>query len=311
MARRRSDIGADSLDLLLDTICNVFGGIILMAILVVLQTQASAGRIPEPAREDVQRTVEAQRLRFECDRLADRAASLAQHRDAVAGTFQATTSPVGERLADTQSEFRKAVDEAQRRIKVTETEVEASRRDRIKDEDMLRTVESGLKDKQAEVQSLEKEIEQLPTMSSRQVRLPHRQGIVVGEAKYFLIMQGRAYYVGYRHLAHHHLHVEPDDVADPPPAIYEQAVRITPRAGGGFVVPENMQRGDALDRRINAYRPANDYFVFLVCNDNPSFVAFQRFKASVAGSGFHHVVFPAIAEGGAVTVQPWLFHESE
>lgn len=311
MARRRSDIGADSLDLLLDTICNVFGGIILMAILVVLQTQTSAGRIPEPAAEDVQRTVEAQRLRFECERLANRAESFAQHRDAVAGTFQATTSPTGERLADAQGEFRKAIDEAHRRIKMTDEEVAASRRDKDRNEDLLRTAESMLSDKQAEIKSLEREAEQLPTMSSKQVRLPHRRGIVVGEAKYFMILAGRAYYVGYRHRGHHHLHVEPDDVADPPSAIYEQAVRITPRAGGGFVVPENMQRGDALDRLINAYQPANDYFVFLVCNDSPSFAAFQRFKAAVVASGFHHVVFPTIPVGNTITVQPWLFHESE
>jgi hypothetical protein len=308
---RRSDLGADSLDLLLDTICNVFGGIILMAILVVLQTQTSAGRIPEPATEDVQRTVEAQRLRFECKRLANRAESLAQHRDAVAGTFQATTSPTGERLADAQGEFRKAIDEAHRRIKMTEGEVAASRRDKDKNEDLLRTAESRLSDKQAEIKSLEKEVEQLPTTSSKQVRLPHRRGIVVGEAKYFMILAGRAYYVGYRHRGHHHLHVEPDDVADPPPAIYEQAVRITPRPGGGFAVPENVQPGDRVERLLSVYQPANDYFVFLVCNDSPSFAAFQRFKAAVVASGFHHVVFPTVAEGGAITVQPWLFHESE
>jgi hypothetical protein len=308
---RRSDLGVDSLDLLLDTICNVFGGIILMAILVVLQTQTSAGRIPEPATEDVQRTVEAQRLRFECERLANRATNLAQHRDAVAGTFQATTSPTGERLADAQGAFRMAIEEAQRRVKTTEAEVAASRRDHTKSEDLLRTAESGLKDKHAEVRSLEKEVEQLPTTASKQVRLPHRRGIVAGEAKYFMILASRAYYVGYRHRGHHHLHVEADDVADPPPAIYEQAVRITPRAGGGFAVPENVQPGDAVDRLLSAYRPANDYFVFLVCNDSPSFAAFQRFKAAVVASGFHHVVFPTVAENGMITVEPWLFHESE
>jgi len=308
---RRSDLGSDSMDLLLDTICNVFGGIILMAILVVLQTQTSLGRIPEPKAEDVQRAIEAKRLRFECERLGGRAAGLAQHRDEVAGTFQATTSPTGERLADAQSEFRKAIDDAHRRIKMAEADVAASRRDKDKNDDLLRTAESSLKGKQGEVKSLEKEVEQLSAASSRQVRLPHRRGVVVGEAKYFLIMGGRAYYVGYRHRGHHHLHVEADDVADPPPAIYEQTVRITPRLGGGFAVPENTQRGDAVDRLVNAYRPANDYFVFLVCNDSPSFAAFQRFKAAVVASGFHHVVYTTIPVGDSITVQPWLFHESE
>jgi hypothetical protein len=66
-----------------------------------------------------------------------------------------------------------------------------------------------------------------------------------------------------------------------------------------------------LDSFLGSFQPGNDYFVFFVCNDNPSFAAFQRFKAAVVANGFHHVVFPKIAEGGAITVQPWLLHEAE
>ena len=36
MARKKSNVNAGSLDLLLDTICNTFGGILLIALLVVI-----------------------------------------------------------------------------------------------------------------------------------------------------------------------------------------------------------------------------------------------------------------------------------
>jgi len=308
---RRSDFGADSLDLLLDTICNVFGGIILMAILVVLQTQTSAGRIPEPTTEDVDRSLEAQRLRFECERLGGRLTVLSQHRDEIAQTFQATTSPTGERLAGAQEEFRKAIEEASRRARATKLDVLATHKEMAKSEDVLRTADQTLREKQAEVESVEDELRQAQAPPSRQVRLPHQRGMVVGEAKYFMILGGRAYYVGYRHRGHHHLHVEGRDIAEPFPAIYEQEVRIVPRVGGGFAVPERTTPGDALDSLLGSFQPANDYFVFFVCNDNPSFAAFQRFKAAVVANRFHHVVFPKIAAGGTITVQPWLLHEAE
>jgi len=308
---RQSDFGADSLDLLLDTICNVFGGIILMAILVVLQTQTSAGQIPELGPQEMERALEAQRLCFECERLQARADGLSRHREEITRIFCATTSPTGERLADAQVEFRKAIEEARGRAKATESDILATRKDLAKSEDALRTAGQTLEEKQVEVERLEEELRQAQAPPSRRARLPHQRGMVVGEAKYFMILGGRAYYVGYRHRGHHHLHVEQQDVAEPPPAIYEQEVRIVPRANGGFAVPERTTPGDTLDSLLGSFQPANDYFVFFVCNDNPSFAAFQRFKAAVVANRFHHVVLPKIAEGGAITVQPWLLHEAE
>ena len=52
MARRRSTIGDGSLDLLLDTICNTFGGIILIALMVVIMlTESSKSSSQTPASD--------------------------------------------------------------------------------------------------------------------------------------------------------------------------------------------------------------------------------------------------------------------
>ena len=50
MRRRRALAPADSLDLLLDTMCNTFGGIILIALLVALMPQKQPdGEAPSPS----------------------------------------------------------------------------------------------------------------------------------------------------------------------------------------------------------------------------------------------------------------------
>ena len=65
--RRRSASPTDSLELLLDTISNVFGAIILMAILVVISAQSTVIRIPKKTSPSV---VEQRQLKFDEARLA-------------------------------------------------------------------------------------------------------------------------------------------------------------------------------------------------------------------------------------------------
>ena len=315
MARRRSDIGADSLDLLLDTICNVFGGIILMAILVVLQTQTSAGRIPAPATEDVQRTVEAQRLRFECDRLQERAMNLAQHRDEVVRTFQATTSPTGERLADAQAEFRKAIEDAQRRVKATEGDAGTGRKDQAKAEDLLSTAEQALKEKRAEVRSLEEDLKQSQVSMPQMVRLPHRRGWSTGGACYYVVKGSRAYALDPEHRFNWfgaeqragHCMMTPIRTGD----FSIRAAKVVPIDGTGYPVPREPAGADAFMSSLARYPAGAHYIVFFVYSDSESFAAFQTLKDAVAGARYRYMADPVVPEAGAFTVVPSPGHQTE
>ena len=315
MARRRSDIGADSLDLLLDTICNVFGGIILMAILVVLQTQTSAGRIPEPKAQDVQQAIEAQRLRFECDRLEERATNLSQHRDEIARTFHATTSPTGERLADVQGEFKKAIQEAQRRIKAAEPEAASGRKEHAETEDLLRTVERSLKDKQAEVRSLEEELKRSQVSLPQQVRLPHRRGGSVGAARYYVVKGARAYALNPDHRFNWyggeqragHCMMTPVSASD----FSIRAAKVVPIDGTGYPVRREPAGADAFMSSLARYPAGAHYIVFFVYNDSESFAAFQTLKDAVAGARYRYMANPVVPEAGAFTVVPVAGHQTE
>ena len=311
MAGRRAESGGDSLELLLDTICNVFGGIILMAILVVLQTQTSAGRIPEPTTEDVDRSLEAQRLRFECERLGGRLTVLSQHRDEIAQTFQATTSPTGERLAGAQEEFRKAIEEASRRVAATETEAGASRKDQAAINDMLRTTERALQEKHNEVAALEQELRRSQTALPRQVRLPHRRGMVSEGARYYVVKGSRAYaldpygqfdWFGGKQRAG-------DCIMSP--VVLGQAATVTPVEGTGCPVGRGDGGAKAFMASLARYPPTGAYIVFFVYSDSESFTSFQALKDAAVGRGYRYFVKPVIPESGSFEVVPVSGHETE
>ena len=86
MSRRRSS-RQDSLELLLDTICNTFGGVLFIAILVVLLLQQTGGGpdIPAPASAS---PVELQLLAIRMEAVAADLARLRQNRDSQQAVVQ-------------------------------------------------------------------------------------------------------------------------------------------------------------------------------------------------------------------------------
>jgi len=308
MADRRAKSGGDSLDLLLDTICNVFGGIILMAILVVLQTQTSAGRIPEPKAEDVERSLKAQRLRFECERLGGRLTVLSQHRDEIAQTFRATTSPTGERLAGAQEEFRKAIEEAHHRVAAAEAAAGTGRKNLAATDDTLRTVERALQEKQSEVAALEQELRYSQTAIPRQVRLPHRRGMALEGARYYVVKGSRAYALGQFDWFGGE-HRAGDCIMSP--VAFGQAAMVTPVEGAGCAVGRGDGGAKAFMASLARYPPTEVYIVFFVYDDSGSFTSFQTLKDAAAGKGYRYAAEPVIPESGSFVVVPTSGHETE
>jgi len=309
MASRRAAPGSDSLELLLDTICNVFGGIILMAILVVLQTQTSAGRIPEPKPADVERALEAQRLRFEYSRLEVRAAALKDHRQEIERTFHATTSPSGQRLSNTVEEFRKAVEEAGRRVTVTEAETATARKDQTEAADLLQTADRLLKGKQAEVDQLEADLQQSSQTLPKQVRLPHRRGRAPGTARYYVVKGAMAYElhaVGFNWLGG----VQRMGQCFITPVRVGVAAKVTPIDGTGYPVTDRaVPQGFVTSLR--PYPHGLHYVVFFVYDDSQSYTAFQVVKDAVVNLRYAYMVQAVIVEDGAFTVTPVSGHETE
>lgn len=315
MARRQTSDVSDSLELLLDTICNVFGGIILMAVLVVLQTQTSANRLPDPTPDDAQRGLEARRLRFECDRVRTRLEDLKLHREEVEQTFRLTTSPAGERLAGAAQEFQKAIEETQKRLTADERETAEAARTRVQAETLLKNAERLAKEKREELDKVGDRLQHRAATLPQGIRLPHRRGNAAGIPRYYLIKGNKAYACGNGALARW--------IGDPYPledclvtpltnAVTQKPLaEIRPRNDAGFTVPAAGGPGDGFVDSLRGCAPDKHYLVFFVYRDSQSYASFQRLKEAAANLHYRFLSSPKETAGESLTVFPGTYHETD
>lgn len=311
MPAHRERPASDSTELLLDTICNVFGGIILMAILVVLLTQSSAGRIPDPTPEAVDRALEAQRLRFEIERLRQRLVDLEHHRAEIERTFLATTSPTGERLANAVQDFRKALGDARERLAASQRSMAEARRDHLETEKEVRTATTRVAEKRSELRRLEATFENAQTLQRKDVRLPHRSGSAPGIPRYYVIKGGDVYRFGQGPLPRWEgpaYRVE-DCWVTPVAGIAEAQVR--PVQGAGMRIPTGRRGQQPFLATLNGCRPGTHYVFFFVFADSESFASFQRLKEIVADRRFRYTCSPTAPGADAIRIVPTSYHETE
>lgn len=110
MSRRRATLDDGSLELLLDTICNTFGGIIFISFLVVLLLNNSSSKVvPSPA-DQVERA-ELKALDNERESLTRR---LERVRRIVASTRGLRSEVIDDQVADAAADFREAQERAAR-----------------------------------------------------------------------------------------------------------------------------------------------------------------------------------------------------
>ena len=312
MKPRASTSDVSSLDLLLDTICNMFGGILLMAILVVVLTQTSASQFSMPEHRHVEETLDARALRQEVLVSEGAIVDLKIKASLVRANYEARVSPAVDMMLVRREEMQNAFKKAARHLEDT--------RKHISDETAFLAIaasqtaklERVLSATKAEHENLAKLL-RFPVHLRGKVRLPHRRGAIAGQAEYFIVMGRKAYYVGYRHRGHAHLHVEDlTDLTLPRVrAIYEQPIKIQPKETAGFSVPENVEQSAPWRQRLSQYRAEEHYLVFFVWNDSDSFAAFQRLKNSALTKRFQYVVRTQVPKSGAITVEPARLHESE
>ena len=118
MSRRRSaNPSEDSLELLLDTINNVFGAIILMAILVVIQATTTAVRIPKQDPDAEKRALSGKELEFEVKRLTHELAGLKQDLAKIPKPPGSTNAAT---LLERKKAFTAAIKKATERLRAAE-----------------------------------------------------------------------------------------------------------------------------------------------------------------------------------------------
>ena len=155
--RRRKHISNDSLELLLDTICNIFGGIILMAILVIIQTQASAGRLLMSASLAPDTTLQFSKLRFECALLQQSIQEIEEQKKDLINTYKATASPVTETLLESRGNFSLALEIAIKEDRQLRNILAQSQKEMSDNEDNIDEVTTRILEFRSENEALKKQ----------------------------------------------------------------------------------------------------------------------------------------------------------
>jgi len=118
MSRKSLQESGDSLDLLLDTMCNLFGGIVFIALLVAMLAGDGARQRAEPPRSDTEEVLRRQieQLAEEKDaifrKLAEKRDDLAQLLEKVSPEKMGELASLKARQENLQNELEKSTEEA-------------------------------------------------------------------------------------------------------------------------------------------------------------------------------------------------------
>ena len=287
MRRLRRQPGQDSLDLLLDTLCNVFGGIILITCLLALMNhkkidapQKSSlhvghGQLIEQrllaATDELKRIEElhvkiqsmddAETRLLSAERL-ELQKTLDRLRDEKTETVSSVGSPVVTVPAREVLGLKSKVDEA--RAKLAEASSE----------------ESALKARATEITAriaeIEKKIGDVEKTRTRKLRFP-KERPHVKNSRFILIKDGAIYPV-----------YLPDGKVFPgveKRVISEHENTIEPRSGRGWTVENHQEKISSYLSQVNR---ASEYISLIIYRDDDSFQSFQTLKEWIIKQGLDY-----------------------
>jgi len=299
-----------SLDLLLDTICNMFGGILLMAILVVVLTQTSASHISPDVSMDIKEAMESRSLRAEILRLENATLELKTKTAAAQSQYVSSVPLVMRDLLDRRQAFAEAYLNALRRLETASQQRETTANDLALLEQETTRVTDALSAKTAELDRVRNQLLAKPASMPRNVRLPHRRGKVEGTASYYLVKGDKAYRVGPIRWTGG-AYPTGDCIGTPVPYSHPPQVQLRPKDGAGLKITERPGKADPLAASLRRLSPRTHYVVMFVYDDDRSFASFQQMKNMILDKGYRYVAGPKMSPGGSITVVPVEYHESE
>jgi len=292
--RRTEDSSAGSLDLLLDTICNTFGGVLFIAILAAILLQATHDKKQNHQEEEKPNQEQLTQLQLELDAALSELDSLR-----IAADIQAK-----------QSKVLKADDERGDRDELDRTMADrnALALERVQLLQSMATRQTEINSIQAELDSLdfeltgkEQEVSDLKTglkteikSRSRNAKLPQARRTLKQEVA-LIIRYGRIYFIyktsrlgAIRELNTEEFVVIGEDVE------YFSAI---PKPYAGILIDESTEFRRKLNNALKHYESNRHYLAVGVWED--SFKEFANFKSAIVDAGFEYRLIP-ISKGGAL-----------
>ncbi|AMV18221.1 hypothetical protein [Planctomyces sp. SH-PL14] len=291
MSRRKESVG-DSLELLLDTICNMFGGIVFISLLVIVMLQMSGQRGLRASADDDAEPVSQERLAA----LAADVERLRLDRDRLQAARTAQIELISRLIPeDYQARLDRWRDAARERSEL-EREVaglESSNVDRVgkvsERRKAITTKARQLAGRQRELAALEKELRSIPERPAESLPLAeHRREL---SAVQVCLCYDRFY------LRHRYVGGEPagpnlDDYfvskAD------DDTLHVHPKPTGGIVIDAGPRGEAEIRQMLRAFSPEEHQINVTVWPD--SYDSFRRLRQILAGAGFRYGILACEAD---------------
>jgi len=267
----------DSLELLLDTMCNMFGGVILMALLVVLQTQMTAKSVQTHRKQespDIRRLeLDIRSRRAKVERLKTQEQILQRQKDALS---TANTPQILER----SRQFQDAIEQATVQLNKLNILVETANQQLADTNRQL----AQAKQMTAEAEAIADQRQQrIPEIDERQLRLPHRRGRETGDAAYFLVRHRKAYRLG--PINWHTAEQRSGDcrIESIPGSL---SAKVYPVATAGRIIEQTEE----FRQWFKTATRVKQYVVLFVYSDSQTFASFQEFKNVILDSQMRYAI---------------------
>ena len=288
--KRGTTLDFDSLELLLDTICNTFGGVLFLAILVIILVQRTGASIDRNSVAGTEAHVTST-LRSKLEQRKAELQSLQrafqEYRTTLSGLATDDAAEQARHVLSLRDEVgaltSRRVEYVQRLVGLNETSTELERQ--------RQSTVSGLELIRKEARTLTDKLERERTNRTRTLSLPMLR--TTSKREFPLILRfGHLYFPFIAETGIEKRRSNLDDFVildDKGPTI-----RVSPKPYAGLPVTDRDELLDALRRRTNSLDKDSVYLAIGVWDD--SFEQFQQLKEVIVKLGFEYRLVP-IATG--------------
>lgn len=285
---RRQQSSSDSLELLLDTICNTFGGILFIAILVIIMLQMSSDS-SENHTATADEIVEHQQL---TTLLKNQQHELSRLQEILQGQEQTlevmASAEIGTLLAERTRETKNREELIRQRDRI-EQELEIYRDNEKKIEEDLANEQRSLLQTKKEVDELNQRLEeeQAKRVTEMNTSILRSSG---NKSEVALVIQYDRFYVWHRYNS---LGIRRGLNTDDFVILGESRLYLetTPNPVAGIPMNDSPESMTAIRRRLTAFNPAENYLAVIVKPD--SFDSFHVLRDAAIALGFDYRLFPA------------------
>ena len=282
MSRRVRRVESDSsLELLLDTICNTFGGILFIALLVsILMSQRSAEVLTKPVDQSAQAamnrfTAELETVQQELDEARKSSELLEQLSTRI-------SDPEIKRLLSRKEDLEKSLERIERMVSEDLVDVSQEQKKVNETTNEIAAAQNMLEGAKRELDELKKRLGKAIEDNSRVAGFPIAQStsksqvtVCIGRGKICFLEQN----------------INGTLVDDPSQIVDMTDKKILPNFDNGVIVNKKDGLG-SLHSKINEYKAQNHFFRIFIWKD--SFETYQTFSDIIAKKRFSYEVNPMI-----------------